>query len=157
MNADVVFLLDVDNTLLDSDSIIADLRQHLHSEFGSTADRFWTHFEALRDELGYADYLGALQRFRAEVEPDGDSAHRLLSMSSFLIDYPFAERLYAHALDVLARLGSLGATVFPRQGHYARDPTQLARYGAADLGVERIGDLLELDIAPWLGAIQEPS
>jgi len=103
---DVVFLLDVDNTLLDNDRIVADLREHLVREFGAaSADRYWAEFETLRNELGYADYLGALQRYRADIEASGPSAHKLLSMSSFLVDYPFAERLYPHALEVVARLG----------------------------------------------------
>ena len=103
--ADVVFLLDVDNTLLDNDRIIADLRRHLAQEFGvASADRYWVIFEQLRSELGYADYLGALQRYRSEIDHSGDDDHRLLQVSSFLIDYPFADRLYPGALEVLARL-----------------------------------------------------
>src|SRR5579862_2116287 len=88
---EVVFLLDVDNTLLDNDRIVADLNAHLVREFGRVSrDRYWTIFENLRDELGYADYLGALQRYRAGNLNDP----KLLLMSSFLVDYPFAERLY---------------------------------------------------------------
>lgn len=230
MSPDTVFLLDVDNTLLDNDRVTDDLRQHLHTEFGAAADGYWSAFEALRDELGYADYLGALQRFRAKFDNDADSAHRLLSMSSFLIDYPMADRLYPHALDVIARLGRFGTTVilsdgdvvfqprkvqrsglwdavdgrvlifvhkermpdtvqqrypaqryvmvddklrllramkdiwgdrlmtiFPRQGHYAHDPTQLDRHGPADLSIDHIGDLLELDINAWRATQKESS
>jgi FMN phosphatase YigB (HAD superfamily) len=231
MTADLVFLLDVDNTLLDNDRIAADLRAHLEREFGvAGADRYWAIFETLRAELGYADYLGALQRYRPEVETSGSAAHRLLSLSSFLIDYPFAERLYPRALELVAHLGRIGTTVilsdgdvvfqprkvqrsglwdavagrvliyvhkermldsierchparryvlvddklrvlaamkallgerlvtvFPRQGHYANDPALLARYPAADVSVERVGDLLERDPASWLDAIQEIS
>ena len=92
--ADVVFLLDVDNTLLDNDRIIADLRGHLELQFGvASAERYWVVFEQLRQELGYADYLGALQRYRNEIDHGGDGDHRLLQVSNFLIDYPFAERL----------------------------------------------------------------
>ena len=226
MTSDLVFLLDVDNTLLDNDRIIADLRLHIADQFGdASSDRFWAIFEALRNELGYADYLGALQRYRADAEQSDVGEQRLLSMSSFLIDYPFAERLYPRALDVVAHLGKLGptvilsdgdvvfqprkvqcsglwnavqgrvliyvhkekmldavqrhfpahryvmvddkqrvltamkqvlgkrlVTVFPRQGHYARDPANIARYPAADVSVERIGDLLELPDAVWLDA-----
>jgi FMN phosphatase YigB (HAD superfamily) len=229
MSPDLVFLLDVDNTLLDNDRIIADLRLHLEREFGgASSDRYWSIFDALRDELGYADYLGALQRYRVEVERSDSAAHRLLSLSSFLIDYPFADRLYPRALELVARLGRLGTTVilsdgdvvfqprkvqrsglwdavesrvliyvhkekmldtverrhparryvmvddklrvlsamkrilrerlvtvFPRQGHYAHDPGNLARYPAADVSVERIGDLLELDPAAWLDNTKE--
>src|SRR5664279_3386842 len=108
---DVVFLLDVDNTLLDNDRIVADLRAHLERAFGAeSAARYWIAFESLREQLGYADYLGALQRYRRDVEAGGPDAHKLLSMSSFLIDYPFAERLYPNALAVIERLGRLGPT-----------------------------------------------
>jgi FMN phosphatase YigB (HAD superfamily) len=209
----LVFLFDVDNTLLDNDAVQADLSAHLEREFGrARRDRYWSIFEALRTELGYADYLGALQRYRLENldEP------QLLLISSFLIDYPFASRLYPQALEVLAHCrrfgptvilsdgdvvfqprkvrrsglwdavegrvliylhkermlhsvkrrfpasryvmvddklriltalkGAWGAsvtTIFPRQGHYAVDPKEIAAYPAADVTVERIGDLLE--------------
>jgi FMN phosphatase YigB (HAD superfamily) len=216
----VVFLLDVDNTLLDNDRIIADLRQHLQREFGAaSAERYWTIFEQLRAELGYVDYLGALQRYRDAIDHDGDRDHRLLEMSNFLLDYPFAERLYPRALAVVAHLATLGATVilsdgdvvfqprkvwrsglwdavqgrvliyvhkeqqldqvqrlyparcyvlvddklrlltaakqvmrdrlvtvFPRQGHYALDAVDNARYPAADCAVDAIADLLALDL-----------
>jgi FMN phosphatase YigB (HAD superfamily) len=219
----------VDNTLLDNDRIIADLRMHIADAFGvASSDRFWVIFEALRNELGYADYLGALQRYRAEAASNADAEHKLLTMSSFLIDYPFADRLYPHALEVVARLGRIGTTVilsdgdvvfqprkvqrsglwnavqgrvliyihkekmldavqhhfpahryvmvddkqrilaamkeamgkklvtvFPRQGHYAHDPANLARYPAADLGIDRIGDLLHADVAASLAATLE--
>ena len=224
--ADVVFLLDVDNTLLDNDRVIADLRGHLEQQFGvASADRYWLVFEQLRQELGYADYLGALQRYRNEIDHSGDSDRRLLQVSNFLIDYPFAERLYPGALDVVARLSGLGATVvlsdgdvvfqprkvwrsglwdavqgrvliyvhkermldqvqrlhparryvmvddkqrlltamkdvmgerlvtvFPRQGHYALDPANIARYPAADCSIDAIGDLLTLDIGALIDA-----
>ncbi|MEJ8815278.1 HAD family hydrolase [Variovorax ureilyticus] len=229
MNTDLAFLLDVDNTLLDNDRIVADLREHLEREFGvARSDRYWAIFDALRDRLGYTDYLGALQSYRADVEDSDADAYRLLSLSTFLIDYPFAQRLYPRALDVIAHLGRLGltvilsdgdvvfqprkvkrsglwdavegrveiyvhkelmldnvqrcyptrryvmvddkqrvltamkgilggrlVTVFPRQGHYARDPANLARYPAADISVDHIGDLLEPDFESQLRAIQE--
>ncbi len=213
---DVVFLLDCDNTLLDNDRVQDDLRAHLVREFGSaSADQYWMIFEALRRELGYADYLGALQRYRLEVVNDT----RLLQMSSFLVDYPFASRLYPGVLDVIQRLGTQGltailsdgdvvfqprkiqrsglwaavdgrvliyihkermldavaeryparhyvmiddklrllamikqhwgnrvTTVFPRQGHYAHDPANLRAYPAADVTIERIGDLMTRDL-----------
>ena len=95
---DVVFLLDVDNTLIDNDRVQADLRAHLAREFGpASRDRYWSIFEALREELGYADYLGALQRYRLGAITDP----RLLLMSSFLVDYPFADRLYPKALETI--------------------------------------------------------
>lgn len=219
-----VFLLDVDNTLLDNDRIIADLHRHLENEFGATsADRYWTAFETLRRELGYADYLGALQRYRATFEGGGHQAQRLLQMSGFLMDYPFGECLYPGALEVIAHLDHFGTTViltdgdvvfqprkiqrsglwnavdgrvliythkeqrlaevenqypawrylvvddklrllsaikqfwgervvtvFPDQGHYARDSAVTAAYPAADHRIENIGDLNHLDLSPWL-------
>jgi len=227
---DVIFLLDVDNTLLDNDRVVADLREHLVHEFGrESAERYWVEFETLRSELGYADYLGALQRYRADIEASGPAAHKLLSMSSFLVDYPFADRLYPQALDVVECLGRVGptvilsdgdvvfqpskiersglraavadrvlvfihkeamldvvahhfparryvmvddkerilaamkavwgerlVTVFPRQGHYAHDPANAGRYPPADCSVERIGDLLAVDLDTLLdGALTE--
>ena len=210
--APIVFLFDVDNTLLDNDAVQSDLSAHLEREFGREhRDRYWSIFEALRTELGYADYLGALQRYRLENldEP------QLLLMSSFPIDYPFADRLYPRALEVLAHCRRFGPTVilsdgdvvfqprkvrrsglwdavegrvliylhkermldsvqkrypathyvmvddklriltamkaawgeslttiFPRQGHYARDPKELASYPAADVTLELVGDML---------------
>jgi FMN phosphatase YigB (HAD superfamily) len=211
--APIVFLFDVDNTLLDNDAVQEDLSAHLEREFGrAQRDRYWSIFESLRAELGYADYLGALQRYRLE---NLDEPHLLL-MSSFLVDYPFARRLYPHALAVLEHCRRFGTTailsdgdvvfqprkvrvsglwdavdgrvliylhkermleavvrrfpasryvmvddklrilaamkgawgeslttVFPRQGHYARDPREIAAHPAADVTVERVGDLLE--------------
>ncbi len=218
----VVFLLDVDNTLLDNDRITADLDAYLAHAFGEdNRDRYWKIFEALRVELGYADYLGALQRYRVGALNDP----RLLSMSSFLVDYPFAERLYPGALDVIAHLRRWGptviltdgdvvfqprkvqrsglwdavegrvliylhkeqmldaieqryparhyvmvddklrilaamkkiwgerlTTVFPRQGHYALDPENSAAYPTADITIERIGELINIDFHALLGS-----
>ncbi|WP_198086436.1 HAD family hydrolase [Variovorax sp. E3] len=217
-----VFLIDVDNTLLDNDRVIADLRAHLEASFGAeSAGRYWSALEALRTERGYVDYLGALQRYRAEESRRGMSDSRLLLMSGFLIDYPFAERLYPGALDVLRHLGRQGptvilsdgdvvfqprkvqrsglwdatggrvliyvhkeqmldtvaqchpaahyvmiddklrilsamkaiwgarlTTVFVRQGHYALDTQANAAYAPADITVEHIGDLINLDFPP---------
>jgi len=216
----VVFLVDVDNTLLDNDRVAADLRRHLEREVGhERQERYWAIFEELRVELGYADYLGALQRYRVEHPRDP----HLVTVSAFLIDYPFANRLYPNALDVLERFRAWGptvilsdgdavfqprkveraglseavdgnvliyihkerelddverrypaehyvlvddklriltavkqvwgdrvTTVFARQGHYARDPEALATYPPADIGIERIGDLLEQDLPSLL-------
>ncbi len=224
MTAEVVFLLDVDNTLLDNDRIILDLRRHLEHEFGgASAERYWAAFETLRSELGYADYLGALQRCRSDLERDGADGQRLLQISGFLVDYPFRERLYPRALDAVRHLGRVGptvilsdgdvvfqprkiqrsglwgavdgrvlvyihkeqmleaveqryparryvmvddklrilaamkavlgnrlTTVFPRQGHYALDPINLATYPKADITVEHIGDLANADVARLL-------
>src|ERR671932_2151019 len=207
----LVFLLDVDNTLLDNDRVTADLRRHLERQVGADRTRcYWQLFEALRAELGYADYLGALQRYRLQYPRDP----HLLTVSSYLIDYPFANRLYPGSLDAIEHLrrwgpavilsdgdvvfqprkiersglweavkervliyihkeqmldhveelfpaqhyvmvddkvrilsamksvwGSRLTTVFPRQGHYALDPQEVARYPAPDITLERIGDL----------------
>lgn len=123
---DVVFLLDVDNTLLDNDRVQDDLRNHLEREFGAASrDRYWALFEALRTELGYADYLGALQRYRL-----GDlSDTRLLRMSSFLVDYPFASRLYPAALDAIRRLRAEGLTVILSDGDVVFQPLKIERSG----------------------------
>ncbi|MGH7591683.1 MAG: HAD family hydrolase [Gemmatimonadales bacterium] len=124
--SDVVVLFDCDNTLLDNDAIVADLRAHLVREFGPTsADRYWEGFEELRRELGYADYLGALQRYRIANESDT----RLMAMSSFLIDYPFADRLYDGALDVLRRCRRLGPTVILSDGDVVFQPRKIERSG----------------------------
>jgi FMN phosphatase YigB (HAD superfamily) len=224
MTSDVVFLLDVDNTLLDNDRIIADLRDHLEREFGVVrAQRYWVIFEAMREELGYVDYLGALQRYRLDVGQGSADEQLLLKISSFLIDYPFADRLYARALEVITHLSRFGTTViltdgdivfqprkmqrsglwdavdgraliyvhkeqmldavqrhyparhyvmvddklrilaamkaiwrerlttiFPRQGHYALDPAVVAAQPPADLSIERIGELADLDLSPLI-------
>lgn len=215
--ADVVFLLDCDNTLLDNDLVQQDLRDHLAREFGpASRDRCWAILEQLRTELGYVDYLGALQRYRPENL--GDTG--LLLMSSFLVDYPFGDRLYPATLEVIHHRGTLGltvilsdgdvvfhprkiqrsglwaavdgrvlvyvhkermlaavadryparhyvivddklriltmvkriwghrvTTVFPRQGHYTLDPGVLAAFPAADLTIQRLGDLLAGDVS----------
>jgi len=220
--APVVFLLDVDNTLLDNDRIIADLMRHLTQAFGDERqERYWAIFEELRVELGYADYLGALQRYRAENPRDP----YFLQLSFFLLDYPFADRLFPASLDVIERLRSWGptvilsdgdvvfqprkiersglfeavggrvliyihkerelddverhyparhyvlvddklrilaevkkiwgtrlTTVFPRQGHYARDSKALAAYPPADITIECIGDLLRYELPAMLAA-----
>lgn len=218
---DIVFLFDCDNTLLDNDRVLEDLRAHLLHQFGVEAsDRYWTLFEQLRSELGYADYLGALQRYRLGAMTDT----RLLQMSSFLVDYPFHDRLYPGALAALAHCRAFGltviltdgdvvfqprkiqrsglwdavdgrvlvyihkeqmlddmerhyparhyvmiddklrilatmkasmqdrlTTVFPRQGHYALDAANIARYPAADVTVEHIGDLAEANLSTLSG------
>lgn len=125
----IVFLLDVDNTLLDNDRIAADLRDHLDREFGTKRqERYWEIFEELREELGYADYLGALQRYRLEYLDDP----RLLMMSAFLVDYPFADRLYLHALDVIRHLGKFGTPVILSDGDVVFQPRKIQRSGIWD-------------------------
>lgn len=124
----IVFLVDVDNTLLDNDAIQHDLRDHLERAFGRAArDRYWRILEDLFAELGYRDYLGALQRFRAEHPREVE----LLSMSSFLIDYPFAERLFPAALEVLQLLGKFGPTIILSDGDVAFQPRKIERAGLA--------------------------
>jgi FMN phosphatase YigB (HAD superfamily) len=126
---EVVFLLDCDNTLLDNDHVVADLRGHLTGQFGAkSSDRYWEIFETLRSELGYADYLGALQRYRLEHQSDAG----LLLMSSFLIDYPFATRVYPGALDALARLRTLGPTVILSDGDVVFQPRKIKQAGLWD-------------------------
>jgi FMN phosphatase YigB (HAD superfamily) len=218
----VVFLLDVDNTLLDNDWITADLKQYLEGEVGHAREQlYWTIFEQLRTELGYADYLGALQRYRMEYPRDP----HLLTVSRFLLDYPFADRVFPGTLDVIKHLKQWGkvailsdgdvvfqprkiersglfkvvdenvliyihkeqemddverrypadhyvlvddklriltaiktrwrsrvTTVFPRQGHYARDPQALASFPPADVTIEHIDNLLNYDLRALLAA-----
>jgi len=216
----VVFLFDVDNTLLDNDGVQADLSDHLARTYGTaTRDRYWTIFEELRSELGYADYLGALERYRLE------DMHRpgVLRMSSWLVDYPFADRLYPRALDAVRHVQQWGravilsdgdavfqprkversglwrafddrvliyvhkeqelddvrrfypadhyvliddklrilsavkaiwgdavTTVFPRQGHYALDAGEVAKYPPADVEIAHIGELLAHDLSSFI-------
>jgi len=218
--APVVFLLDVDNTLLDNDRIVDDLKRHLSKAFGAERqERYWAIFENLRAKLGYADYLGALQSYRTENPHDP----HFLRTSAYLLDYPFANRLFPGSLDVIERLSAWGptvilsdgdvvfqprkiersglheavegrvliyihkekeladveqryparhyvlvddklriltavkqawgarlTTVFPRQGHYAADPEVLATYPAADIAIDRIGDLIRYDLPALL-------
>ena len=217
---EVVFLFDVDNTLLDNDRVTADLRRYLDQKFGpEVRDRYFTIFEELRAELGYADYLGTLQRYRLESECDP----KLLLMSEYLVDYPFANRLYPGSLDALEHMRQWGptvilsdgdvvfqprkirrsslwdtvegrvliyihkelmlddvegrcparryvmvddklrilaamknvwgdrlTTVFPRQGHYALDPKVVAAYPAADITIERIGELVNYGLSDFI-------
>lgn len=212
MPSSTVFLFDVDNTLLDNDHVTSDLRRHLETEVGpDRAQRYWEIFEILRSELGYADYLGALQRYRIEYPHDP----RLLAVSYFLVRYPFANRLFPGSIDAVEHVAQWGpavilsdgdvvfqphkvyrsglyeafdgkvliyvhkeheledveqrfpaahyvmvddklriltamkqvwkarlTTVFVKQGHYAHDAKTIAQYPAADISVDRIGDLV---------------
>jgi len=217
---DVVFLFDVDNTLIDNDRVQAHLKEHLEQTYGAaTRDRYWEILEELRNELGYVDYLGALERYRIEA------LHRpeVLRMSSWLVDYPFADRLYPGALDAVKHVQQWGdpvilsdgdavfqprkversglwnafgsriliyihkeqelddverlypaghyvliddklrilsavkeiwgtrvTTVFPKQGHYAFDSNELAKYPPADIELAKIADLLAYDLPAFL-------
>ena len=210
--ADVVFLIDVDNTLLDNDAVIAELRHFLADRFGPSCERrYWEIFEELRAELGYADYLGALQRYRVERPREP----YVLELGLYLLRYPFADRVYSGALAAIGHLRARApvvvlsdgdvvfqprkieqsglwaavegrvliyihkeemlddverryparryvmiddkvrilaamkavwhdrlTTVFVRQGHYADDTALVASYPAADVTVERIGDVV---------------
>ena len=125
----VVFLVDVDNTLLDNDRIQQDLKDHLERAFGlASRERYWAILEDLFAELGYRDYLGALQRYRVEHPREVE----LLSMSSFLLDYPFADRLFPAAREVLKRLRSLGPTVILSDGDVVFQPRKVERAGLSD-------------------------
>jgi FMN phosphatase YigB (HAD superfamily) len=209
----LVFLFDVDNTLLDNDRVTRDLRAFLLNEVGiARCNHYWEIFERLRNELGYADYLGALQRYRVENPYDS----HLLAVSTYLINYHFANRLFPNSLDVLEHCRKFGqvviltdgdvvfqprkversglleavesniliyihketeladverrypaehyvlvddklriltaikeiwgtkvTTVFPRQGHYAFDEKEISKYPAADIMIERIGEIME--------------
>jgi FMN phosphatase YigB (HAD superfamily) len=213
----VVFLFDVDNTLVDNDRVTIDMKRYLEREVGQERQaRYWEIFEELRRELGYADYLGALQRYRVENPRDS----HLLAVSTFLVNYPFANRLFPNSLDVIEHCRQWGpavilsdgdvvfqplkihrsglfdavdrniliyihkelelddverrypaqhyvmvddkvrilaamkkvwgprvTTVFPRQGHYALDQAEVAKYAVPDVTVDRIGDLLAVDPA----------
>ena len=124
--APVVFLLDVDNTLLDNDRVIADLMRHLEREVGREREqRYWAIFEELRGELGYADYLGALQRYRLEYPRDS----HLLTVSSFLVNYPFANRLFPNSLDVIDRFKEWGPAVILTDGDVVFQPRKVERAG----------------------------
>ena len=225
-NPSTMFLFDVANTLLDNDRVAEDLKRHLIDKVGPSAQRYWEIFEQLRTELGYADYLGALQRYRTERPRDP----KLLTVSHFMIDYPFANRLYPESLDaieyaqrlgqaailsdgdvvfqprkveraglyecfkghvliyihkeqeledveakypaehyvmvddkvrILAAIkkhwGSRVTTVFPRQGHYALDLAEVARYPKPDITIERIGELQKYSLERILAAAAVPA
>jgi FMN phosphatase YigB (HAD superfamily) len=125
-NDQVVFLMDVDNTLLDNDQIEADLKTHLAERLGAGQhQRYWEFFEELRAELGYADYLGALQRYRAAYPRDT----HVLTLSLYLLSYPFAQRLYPGVLDVIGRLGAWGPVVILSDGDVVFQPYKIERSG----------------------------
>src|SRR3954452_23008372 len=124
--ADTVYLLDVDNTLLDNDAVIADLRRHVAGALGEDCERqYWTIFEQLRSELGYADYLGALQRYRVEHPRET----HVLKISLFLLHYPFASRVYAGALESIRALSERGRPVILFDGDVVFQPRKIERSG----------------------------
>ena len=122
----IVFLFDVDNTLLDNDRVTADLRRHLEQQVGQERQqRYWDFFEQLRSELGYADYLGALQRYRIEYPRDPG----LLTVSHFLVNYPFATRLYPDSLDAIEHVKQWGQAVILSDGDVVFQPLKIERSG----------------------------
>lgn len=122
----LVFLVDVDNTLLDNDRITADLKRFLEREIGPECrDRYWAILEGLTKEVGYRDYLHALQRYRIEHPYES----RLMAVSSFLVDYPFANRLFPGSLDVLERFRGWGRTVILSDGDVVFQPRKVERSG----------------------------
>ena len=132
---DTVFLFDVDNTLLDNDRVAEDLRQHLREKLSVHAEhRYWTLFEEVRAELGYADYLGALQRYRVEHPYD----HQLPEISGFLLNYPFHERLFPDAIKVLKRFSAQGTTAILTDGDVVFQPRKIAASGIGEAVGERV-------------------
>lgn len=122
----IVFLFDVDNTLFDNDRFSVDLDARLERDFGADGrDRYRNHYKALRDALGYADYLGAVQRLRDEYHDDPN----LLHLAGFILDYPFADGLYAHALDAIAHVSQHGMPVILSDGDMVLQPRKVQRAG----------------------------
>jgi len=131
----VTFLLDVDNTLLDNDRFAADLGDRLEQAFGaSERERYWAIFGRLREQLGLADYLGSLQAFRTGLDDHPD----LLAMSEFLLEYPFAARLFPRALEAVAYLNSLGRPVVLSDGDVVFQPRKIQRSGIWDAVAGRV-------------------
>jgi len=129
MSTDTVFLFDVDNTLLDNDRVTSDLRRHLEQHVGQQRQqRYWEFFEQLRSELGYADYLGALQRYRIEYPRDPG----LLTVSHFLVNYPFATRLYPDSLDAIEHVKQWGPAVILSDGDVVFQPLKIERSGISE-------------------------
>ncbi len=129
MSKAVVFLFDVDNTLLDNDRVSADLKRFLTDHVGQERQRrYWALFEELRTELGYADYLGALQRYRTENPRDPN----LLEISEFLVEYYFANRLFPNSLDVLDHVAQWGQPAILSDGDVVFQPRKIRRSGLFD-------------------------
>ena len=126
----VVFLLDVDNTLLDGDRVVVDFHNCLKQQMGSAcARRYWAIFDRLRKALGYVDYLGALQHYRLELEKGDANEQQLLMAAAFLIDYPFANRIYPRALEAITHLDQHGSTVILSDGDIVLQPRKIQRSG----------------------------
>ena len=125
-STETVFLFDVDNTLLDNDRVTADLKRHLDSKVGpERAQRYWELFEVIRSELGYADYLGALQRYRIDYPHDPN----LLTVSYFLMEYPFANRLFPNSIDAVEHVAQWGPAVILSDGDVVFQPHKVYRSG----------------------------
>ena len=124
-----VFLFDVDNTLLDNDRVTADLKRQLELEVGhERQERYWAIFEELRRELGYADYLGALQRYRAIYPHDP----HVLTVSHFLLHYPFADRLFPNSLEAVEHVKQFGTPVILTDGDVVFQPHKIHDSGLYD-------------------------
>ena len=133
--ASVVFLLDVDNTLLDNDQVQADLDAHIAKLFGAEAAKtYWKLYEALREKLGYADYLGAIQQFRLEC----DDEVRAQDLAAWLLNYPFADRVYPGAFDAIAHLSRFGECVVLSDGDVVLQPRKIAASGIARAVQDRV-------------------
>ena len=131
----IVFLLDVDNTLLDNDKVTADLKRHLGAAFGARRqERYWAIFEELRKELGYADYLGALQRYRAENPRDPN----FLTLSHYMLEYPFANRIYPGAIDMIEQFNDWGQSVVLSDGDVIFQPRKIERSGILEAVAGRV-------------------
>lgn len=129
LNADTVILFDVDNTLFDNDRFKAQLSARLLADLGADASaRYWQHYEALRAQAGYVDYLQALQRLRLEIE----ETPPLLAMAGWLLDYPFAGNLYPGALAAIAHLSTFASTAIFSDGDIVFQPRKIERSGIAE-------------------------
>lgn len=147
--AGIVFLLDVDNTLLDNDRFKTDLDARLLRDFDAAGrDRYWAFYESERDRLGYADYLAALQAFREGLDDDPD----LLQMSAFMLEYPFAEHVYPGALETVEHLHALGTPVVLSDGDVVFQPRKVQRSGLWDAMQGRV--LIYLHKQHMLDAVQ---
>jgi FMN phosphatase YigB (HAD superfamily) len=134
-HAGTVFLFDVDNTLLDNDRVTADLRRTLIERVGKASEQqYFEIFEKLRAELGYSDYLGALQRYRVKFPHDPN----LLAVSGYLVNYPFANRLFPGSLDAVEHVARFGPTVILSDGDVVFQPRKVDRAGLAELFEGRV-------------------
>lgn len=135
MKSPLVVLCDVDNTLLNDNRIVSDLCDFLLDKLGEQgAKQYWTHFEALSQSLGYADYLGALQRARDEHPHE----MHFIAITNFLLTYPFSERLFPRALDVIDHVACWALPVIVSDGDVVLQPIKLHRAGLARKVQDRV-------------------